>query len=183
VVTRGRAWEQSLDDWNWVLGVDLWGVINGVRSFVPRMIAGGEPGHVVSTASMAGLLAFPTIAPYNVAKVGVVALSETLLHDLRAVGAPIGVSVLCPGVVPTRIAESDRNRPGAQSGAGPRMKVATQANPPTTARSPAQVAGLVFDAIVNDRFWILTHPEYHEWVERRADAILDGNDVVVPPTM
>ena len=184
VVTRGAAWDQSLDDWNWVLGVDLWGVINGVRSFVPRMLAGGEPGHLVNTASMAGLLAFPSIAPYNVAKVGVVALSETTLHDLRKAGAPIGVSVLCPGVVPTRIAESDRNRPGAQPGETPRMRVvdpgaarrARRANPPRSRE-------LVVDAILGDRFWILTHPEYHEWIERRAGAIVDGADVVVPPTL
>ena len=102
VVTRGAAWEQSLEDWQWVIGVDLWGVIHGVKAFVPRMLASGEPGHVVSTASIAGLFAMPTIAPYNVAKVGVVALSETLHHDLRAAGSSIGVSVLCPGVVPTR---------------------------------------------------------------------------------
>ena len=117
----GAAWEQSLEDWRWVIGVDLWGVIHGVKAFVPRMLASGEPGHIVSTASVAGLFALPSIAPYNVAKVGVVALSETLHHDLRAVGSSIGVSVLCPGVVPTRIGESDRNRPtGRPRGRGSR---------------------------------------------------------------
>ena len=112
VVSTGPSWEQSIEDWQWVLGVDLWGVIHGVRSFVPRMLDGGEPGHIVNTASIAGLLPFPNIAPYDVAKAGVVALSEALHGELRAAGAAIGVSVLCPGVVPTRISESSRNRPG-----------------------------------------------------------------------
>jgi NAD(P)-dependent dehydrogenase (short-subunit alcohol dehydrogenase family) len=180
VVTRGAAWEQSLEDWTWVIGVDLWGVIHGVKAFVPRMLASGEPGHVVSTASIAGLFAMPTIAPYNVAKVGVVALSETLHHDLRAAGSSIGVSVLCPGVVPTRIGESDRNRPeGAPEGT--RFETATQRQPPPTARTVEQVAELVVDAIRTDRFWILTHPEYHEWVRKKADGIIEGTTVIAPP--
>jgi NAD(P)-dependent dehydrogenase (short-subunit alcohol dehydrogenase family) len=180
VVTRGAAWEQSLEDWQWVVGVDLWGVIHGVKAFVPRMLDSGEPGHVVNTASIAGLFAMPTIAPYNVAKVGVVALSETLHHDLRAAGASIGVSVLCPGVVPTRIGDSDRNRPeGAAAGA--RFETATQRQPPPTARTVEQVAELVVDAIRTDRFWILTHPEYHEWVLKKAEGIVDGTTVIAPP--
>ena len=180
VVTRGAAWEQSLEDWQWVIGVDLWGVIHGVKAFVPRMLASGEPGHIVSTASVAGLFALPSIAPYNVAKVGVVALSETLHHDLRAVGSSIGVSVLCPGVVPTRIGESDRNRPtGAPEGT--RFDTVTQRQPPPTARTVEQVAELVVDAIRTDRFWILTHPEYHEWVTKKADGIIEGTTVIAPP--
>jgi NAD(P)-dependent dehydrogenase (short-subunit alcohol dehydrogenase family) len=180
VVTRGAAWEQSLEDWKWVIGVDLWGVIHGVKAFVPRMLASGEPGHVVSTASIAGLFAMPTIAPYNVAKVGVVALSETLHHDLRAAGSSIGVSVLCPGVVPTRIGDSDRNRPEGAP-AGTRFETATQRQPPPTARTVEQVAELVVDAIRTDRFWILTHPEYHEWVRKKADGIIEGTTVIAPP--
>ena len=180
VVTRGAAWEQSLEDWTWVIGVDLWGVIHGVKAFVPRMLASGEPGHVVSTASIAGLFAMPTIAPYNVAKVGVVALSETLHHDLRAAGSSIGVSVLCPGVVPTRIGESDRNRPEAAP-AGTQFETATQRQPPPTARTVEQVAEMVVDAIRTDRFWILTHPEYHEWVRKKADGIIEGTTVIAPP--
>ncbi len=185
VVTQGRAWEQSLEDWQWVIGVDLWGVIHGVKAFVPRMLEGGEPGHIVSTASVAGLLAFPNIAPYDVAKAGVVALSESLHHDLRAVGAPIGVSVLCPGVVPTRIGESGRNRPGSLGSPEPAapLDIVTQRTPPPTARTPAEVAGMVVDAIRADRFWILTHPEYHEWVERKAAGIVTAGDVVVPPVL
>ena len=117
VVTLAPIWEQTLDDWRWVLGVDLWGVIHGVRSFLPLLLDQGEPGHIVNTASIAGLVPSPGIAPYNVSKAGVVALSETLDMELRDAGAPIGVSVLCPGVVPTRIAASGRNRPGGATGA------------------------------------------------------------------
>jgi len=181
VVTTGPSWEQSLDDWQWVLGVDLWGVIHGVRAFVPRMIDGGEPGHIVNTASIAGLLPFPNIAPYDVAKTGVVALSESLHGELGAAGVPIGVSVLCPGVVPTRISESGRNRPGATAAAP--LDIPTQRTPPPTALSASQIADQVHDAIIGGRFWVVTHDGYREWITRRADAILGGTDVPVAPTL
>ena len=106
----GPIWEVSEEDWRWILGVNLWGVIHGVATFVPLLIEQGE-GHVVNTASIAGLIAAPFLGPYNATKQAVVAISETLFKDLQAVGAPIGVSVLCPGFVQTRIAESERNRP------------------------------------------------------------------------
>ncbi len=180
VVTRGLAWEQTLDDWTWVLGVDLWGVINGVRAFVPRMLAGGEQGHLVNTASIAGLLAFRGIGPYNVSKVGVVALSETLHHELADAGDTIGVSVLCPGQVPTRIGESARNRPAT----APNDRLEPIPSPPPgSARPVEEVAGLVVDAIRRRRFWIVTHPEYVEWIERRTAGILDGFGVVRPPVL
>ncbi len=104
---------QSLDDWRWVLGVNLWGVIHGVQAFLPRMTAKGQPAHIVNTSSLAGLASgLPSLGPYNVSKVGVVALSETLRMELAMAGSPVGVSVLCPGSTPTRILESERNRPG-----------------------------------------------------------------------
>ena len=106
----GPIWEVSEEDWRWILGVNLWGVIHGVATFVPVLMEQGE-GHVVNTASIAGLIAAPFLGPYNATKQAVVAISETLFKDLQAVGAPIGVSVLCPGFVQTRIAESERNRP------------------------------------------------------------------------
>ncbi len=182
VVGHGPVWAVPLDEWEWVLGVDLWSVIYGIRAFVPRMLDGGEPGHVISTASVAGLTPFPGIAPYDVAKVGVVALSESLHHDLAAAGAGdrIGVSVLCPGVVPTRIGESARNRPGVDP-TTVRQTVATQRTPPPTSKSTAEVADAVLDAITTGRFWILTHPEYRPVIEARAAGILDGFTVVRPP--
>ena len=178
VVTRGSAWEQSARDWDWVLGVDLLGVVYGVRSFVPRMIAGGEPGHIVNTASIAGLLAMPGIAPYDVAKAGVVALSECLHHDLRAAGASIGVSVLCPGRVQSRINESERNRPDA---AAP-VVTSTTGNPPTI-MSAEETAEFVVAAVRGDRFWITTHGGYDEWILRRARSIVDGNIMDRPPVL
>ena len=179
VVTGGAAWEQSLEDWTWVLGVDLWGVIHGVRSFVPRMVAGGEPGHVVNTASIAGLLAMPGIAPYDVAKAGVVSLSECLHHDLQAAGAPIGVSVLCPGRVRSRIGDSDRNRPGGRMTTEHRPG----ASETDTMLSAEATADLVVSSIRDERFWILTHDGYDEWITRRAAGMLAGRPSERPPVL
>ena len=106
----GALWELSLEDWRWVIDVDLWSVVHGVRSFVPRMIAGGQEAHVVNTASVAGLVSGAVGGPYTVAKFGVVALSEQLYFELGRAGHPIGVSVLCPGFVNTNIYDSSRNR-------------------------------------------------------------------------
>ena len=106
----GPIWEVSEADWRWILGVNLWGVVHGVATFTPLLIEQGE-GHIVNTASVAGLIAAPFLGPYNATKQAVVAISETLFKDLQTVGAPVGVSVLCPGFVQTRIAESERNRP------------------------------------------------------------------------
>ena len=181
VVNRGTVWELSLADWEWVIGVDLWSVIHGAREFVPRMLEGGEPGHVVNTASMAGLLSFPNIAPYDVAKSGVVALSEALSHDLRRRNASIGVSVLCPGLVATRIGASDRNRPGAEPTGPPSAPapISTR-HPDAKTMQPAQVAQHVADAIESDQFWILTHPAYDDYITRRAAGILDRRTVIEP---
>ena len=173
----GLVWENSAHDWQWVLGVNLWGVVHGLRHFVPRMIAQGEPGHVVNTASVAGLVCAPNMGIYNVSKHAVVALTETLAHDLRLAGAPIGVSLLCPAFVPTGIAQSHRNRPDA-----------LRAGPPTASQRAAQaaiskavdsgklsaveVADMTFEAIAADRFYVLTHPQILPTVQLRFDDIL-----------
>lgn len=173
VVARHKPWG-PLEDWEWVLGVDLWGVIHGVRSFVPRMLEGGEPGHIMNTASTAGLLAFPGIASYNVAKRGVVALSETMHHEL--VKTPLGVSVLCPGLVVTRIGESDRNRPGSDAkgfDGGPDAEA-------NEAMTPAEVADVVYDGIISGRFWILPHEHYGEQALEQAQRCIDGGTPVMP---
>ena len=107
----GFVWEASFKDWQWVLGVNLLGVVHGIRSFVPPMLKQDCECHVVNTASAAGLVCAPLMGVYNVSKHGVVALSETMFHDLRAAGAKVGVSVLCPAFVPTNIVHSERNRP------------------------------------------------------------------------
>jgi NAD(P)-dependent dehydrogenase (short-subunit alcohol dehydrogenase family) len=181
VVKRARTWNLTLDDWEWVLGVDLWSVIYGVRAFVPRMIAQGEGGHVVNTASMAGLLAIPNLAAYATAKTAVVALSETLQLDLDAEGAGIGVSVLCPGFIATRIGESERNRPSELADTAPVPNVPRTSAGLQATMTAAEVAEQVVDAIQADRFWILTHDAYRDVIRDRAAGIGAGGRPVAPP--
>jgi NAD(P)-dependent dehydrogenase (short-subunit alcohol dehydrogenase family) len=170
-VTRpGRAWEFTHDQWEWVLGVNLWGVINGVNAFVPEMIERGEPCHVVNTASVSGLLAWPGLSLYAAGKYAVVGYSESLALDLRAAGAPIGVSVLCPGPTRTSFRTSSRAlEPAAPGDPVPDVEVEVEW------QTPADVAGKVIDGIRSDRFWILTHPAYNEAIERRTrQAVTTG---------
>lgn len=176
-VTRpGVTWEYTLDDWNWVLGVNLLGVVHGIRAFVPSMIERGEPAHVVNTASIGGLVAFPGVTIYTASKYAVVGLSEGLLNDLRAAGAPVGVSVLCPGPTATLFREHSRQlRPERSNGGTPA--------PPNTGLSAAEVAARTIDAIRSNRFWILTHPAYRETLDRRHQGIVESDEVVVPPLL
>jgi NAD(P)-dependent dehydrogenase (short-subunit alcohol dehydrogenase family) len=175
-------WMQTPDTWRWVLGVNLMGVIHGIRSFVPRMIASGEPGHIVNTASMAGLLSGTLISPYYASKHAVVAVSESLYFDLHMVQANIGVSVLCPGFVKTRIGESDRNRPQAgdfgpaDSGQMPsKMRELIDQGTP-----PDRIAVQVAQAILDGRFWVLTHPEMDSSVRDRAESLLARRNPELP---
>ena len=183
----GYLWTHTQRDWEWVLGVNLWGVIHGVRVFVPLMISQGEPAHIVNTASMAGLISVPGLGAYNVSKHGVVTLSETLERDLRIAGAPIGVSVLCPGLVMTNIFESHRNRPGDISDEGQDpglLGLTAAADGPAradalesfgTMLTPEQVATAVLEGVVDDHFYILTHPEpARSLVRSRADDIIEA---------
>jgi NAD(P)-dependent dehydrogenase (short-subunit alcohol dehydrogenase family) len=184
----GPVWTHTERDWQWVLGVNLWGVIHGIRAFVPRMLAQGGPAHVVNTASMAGLISVPYLGAYNVSKHGVVTLSETLHRDLHLAGADIGVSVLCPGLVMTNIFESQRNRPeqladGAGSsglsalldGAGDSSATEDAIGAFGQILSPDEVAAAVVDAVRQDRFYILTHPESTEALVRtRCDDIVEA---------
>jgi NAD(P)-dependent dehydrogenase (short-subunit alcohol dehydrogenase family) len=150
-------------DWQWVLGVNLWGVIHGLEAFLPRMIAQKEGGHIVNTASMAGLIASQGLGVYNTSKYAVVGLSETLAKDLRPYG--IGVSVLCPMGVATRIRQSDRNRP-----AGLRNEhEAPRAHVDLIGRTlaPEDVAAMVLAAIKADRLYVITHAEGLEPLRRR----------------
>lgn len=182
VGSGGLIWESSERDWRWVLGVNLWGVIHGVRHFVPRMLAGGAPGHVVNTASVAGLVNAPNMGVYNVSKHAVVSLTETLYHDLRLVQARVGVSVLCPAYVPTGIAESHRNRPDelkeeAAPTASQRAAHAAISKAVQSGRvSAAEVARLTFEAIESERFYVLTHPQITPTVELRFSDILQARN-------
>jgi len=150
-------------DWQWVLGVNLWGVIHGVEAFVPRMIAQKEPGHIVNTASMAGLIASQGLGVYNTSKYAVVGLSETLAKDLRPYG--IGVSVLCPLGVDTRIRESERNRPGGLRNDAPGSAEAMTLIGRTL--TPEVVAEMVLAAIRDNRLYVITHGEGLEPLRRR----------------
>jgi len=186
MLTRGtNPWEIPVEDWEWTLGVNLWGIIHGVRSFVPRLIAQGE-GHVVNTASMAGLISSSVGPAYTVSKFGVVALSETLYLQLQRVAPNVGVSVLCPGIVNTRITE-ERNRPPelhVSQPVSPRREV-NQVQPAPRFRDvmePSAVADVVVEAIKANRFYVFPH-DSEFWlgavhdrltniVERRQPAFL-----------
>lgn len=171
------VWEQPPESWQWVLGVNLWGVIHGIRTFVPIMLAGGGEGHVVNTASMAGHLSIPYLSPYHVSKHAVVTMSESMHHELAALGAAVKVSVLCPGFVRTAINEGERTRPAALK-VERRLSEAEQAWR-ATFRSlvdagipPATVAGRVVEAIRSERFWIFPHPELLFAIQARAEGIV-----------
>ena len=169
VGSGGLVWENTVKDWEWVLGVNLWGVIHGVRLFTPMMLAAAakDPswqGHIVNTASMAGLLNAPNMGVYNVSKHAVVSLSETLYQDLRLVSHQVGASVLCPYFVPTGISQSHRNRPaGLSSEKATRSQLIGQAMTDKAVSSgkvtAAEIAQKGFDAVVAGQFYIYSHPK------------------------
>ena len=176
----GGPMEQiSPGDWEWTLGVNLMGVIHGIASFLPHMKTHGEAGHIVNTASMAGMVSPPMMSPYSVTKFGVVTLSETLAVELA--GGPIGVSVLCPGWVNTRIDESARNRP-SRFGARREPPAAAQARAQQVSEmlragmSPDEVAARVMAAIRDKELYVFTHPEMRGAVEDRFRRILAAYD-------
>jgi NAD(P)-dependent dehydrogenase (short-subunit alcohol dehydrogenase family) len=178
VVAAGPTWERTVADWEWVLGVNLWGVIHGIRVFLPIMLGQDADGHIVNTASMAGLVSGAFNAIYNVSKHGVVTLSETLQQELALTGARVRVSVLCPGWVNTRIMDADRNRPAALAAPArsptPEETVLTEAVRGFLASGlpPARVAELVVDAVRGERFYVLTHPEWKGLIRTRMEDIL-----------
>jgi len=177
VGTGGFVWESSAKDWEWVFGVNVFGVANGVRTFTPIMLAQGERAHIVNTVSVAGLLAPGAMAVYNASKHAVVALTETLYHDLKGVGANVGCSLLCPAFVPTGIANAERSRPGdlrndapptrSQQAADLQLKRAVRSGRLT----PADVAAQTFEAVREGRFYILTHPSILDSVKVRHQDI------------
>lgn len=183
VGSGGLTWELTEADWRWVLGVDLWGVIHGVGIFTPLIIASGG-GHVVNTASMAGLTSPPFMGPYNVAKHGVVALSESMFLELQMAAPTVGVTVVCPGWVQTQIHNSTRNRP--TEGEQAPDSTATEEDAENLRNmigaliaeglQPDDVAQQVFDAVVNGRFYVLTHPEWSGMVQRNTERMLAGEN-------
>lgn len=182
VGSGGLIWENTQADWDWVIGVNLWGVIHGVRIFTNLMLecAKKDPqfeGHIVNTASMAGLLNAPTMGVYNVSKHAVVSLSESLYQDLKLVEAPIGASVLCPYFVPTGISQSHRNRPEDVPGSAPTASQrAAQAMSDKAVNSgkvtAEEVAENTFKAIADEQFYIFSHPGALGNVQERMEDIV-----------
>lgn len=180
----GPLWAVSESDWRWILGVNLWGVVHGIRLFVPQMVERGE-GHVVNTASVAGLTSPAFLGPYNATKHAVTTISETLHRDLRTLGSPVGVSVLCPGFVQTGIAESDRNRPDwAPAASGdPTADVTRDFIRQLVAGGiePAVVGRRVIEAVRDGTFYILTHDDTRPMVRARMEDILEGRSPTEAP--
>lgn len=172
IAGRGAAWEITLDDWRWLVGVNLWGLVHGIRAFVPRMLEQDAPAHILNTGSIAGLVSSPGLAVYKATKHAVVSISETLHHDLRAVKAKIGVSVLCPAGVETHLSEAARNRPANLADATePDYAAVVQHRDPSLMKSPDEIANLAFDAVREGRFYVLTHPSSEVLVDHRIEDL------------
>jgi NAD(P)-dependent dehydrogenase (short-subunit alcohol dehydrogenase family) len=186
VAPLGPVWENAEADWRWALGVNLWGVIHGVRVFTPILLRQGDEGHIVNTASVAGLISPPGMGIYNVTKHAVVALTETLHHDLAAKTDKVKCSVVCPAYFPSGIARSERTRPAALKS----DRAKTEEDLDREARlskavnsgklSAADIAAAVFDAVRDDRFYVLTHPRILPAIEQRIGEILAGRNPVSP---
>jgi NAD(P)-dependent dehydrogenase (short-subunit alcohol dehydrogenase family) len=171
----GRIKDLTLDDWRWVLDVNLWGVIHGIHAFLPLLRANADGGHIVNTASIGGLVTMPGLGAYAVSKYGVVALSETLAQELQEEGSAIGVTVLCPGPTRTRIKFSTRNRPHV---AGPASGLAdidfeqTEFGAGARWIDPPEVGRTVIDAIRRGQLYAYTHPEQLDAVAARFEALM-----------
>ncbi len=190
VGSGGLIWENTVKDWEWVMGVNVMGVVHGVRLFTPMMLAAAKKdpawqGHIVNTASMAGLLAPPNMGVYNVSKHAVVAFSETLYQDLSLVTDQISASVLCPFFVATGISQSQRNRPADLRGSKPtKSQLVGQAMTSKAVDSgkvsAADVAQLVFDAVAKNQFYIYSHPKAIKSVQTRLEDILQARNPTDP---
>jgi NAD(P)-dependent dehydrogenase (short-subunit alcohol dehydrogenase family) len=186
VAEGGNVWDNTVADWEWVLGVNMWGVIHGVRVFTPIMLAQGNEGHIINTASVAGLISPPGMGIYCVSKHAVVTLSECLHHDLAQKTDKIKCSVLCPAYVPTGIADSGRNRPAelkqtrdktaADLALDASLKKAVQSGK----LSAADVAEKVYEAVRDERFYILTHPKIKPSIQWRMEDILQDRNPTNP---
>jgi NAD(P)-dependent dehydrogenase (short-subunit alcohol dehydrogenase family) len=182
----GPAWDVPLPMWDWIVGVNIFGIVHGIRSFVPHLIAQGE-GHVINTASIGGMIAGPWMSPYHATKYAAIGVSESLYHELAAIGSPVGVSVLCPGSVRTRIHQAYRNWPARYGpwqapqdppGLAEWRRAASAAVQSGT--DPAVIATAVRDAIVSNRFWVLTHPEFGHLVLDKYRRVVEGRNPQLP---
>lgn len=176
VLISGLSWERPIEDWQWILNVNLMGVVHGLHSFVPRMLAQDTPGHIVNIASLAGLLASPMMGPYTVSKQAVVALTETLHYELESINAKLKTSVVCPGPIATNIVDSGKNRVATS-------KISQEANAQLMAflrsginegMTPEQCAEIILEGIREERFWIFTHEDFKDSYKTRADSVLQS---------
>jgi NAD(P)-dependent dehydrogenase (short-subunit alcohol dehydrogenase family) len=185
------SWTLTESDWQWVLGVNLWGVLHGVRVFVPIMLEQDSEGHVVNTASIAGLLSAPWATTYDVAKHGVVTLSESLYRELAAIGSKVRVSVLCPAWVKTQLMDGGRNRPSAvpvktgDEAVTPQAALMEQAVRQLVANGTdaGEIGKLVVSAIREERFYILPHPEWKEQIRSRMEDIIQERNPSTETTL
>jgi NAD(P)-dependent dehydrogenase (short-subunit alcohol dehydrogenase family) len=192
VGSGGLIWENTLKDWDWVLGVNVMGVVHGLRTFTPMMLEAAKKdlsyeGHIVNTASMAGLLNPPNMGVYNVSKHAVVSMTETLYQDLSLVTDQISASVLCPFFVATGINDSARNRPGTMIDVGAKLTQSQKIGQAMTSKavtsgkvSAADVAALVFDAVAANRFYIYSHPKAIKSVQTRMEDIMQARNPTDP---
>jgi NAD(P)-dependent dehydrogenase (short-subunit alcohol dehydrogenase family) len=181
-------WQTTAKDWQWVMGVNLWGVINGIRAFVPGMIAHGEEGHIVNTASLAGITTPTVDAIYAATKHAVAAISEALYFQLHVTGTKLSASVLCPGFVRTNILDSGRNRPPELRNDASAPELARAAEFEASMRRlidsglpTAEVARMVVEAVRDDRFWIITSNEFDEAIRARGERILERRNPPLAP--
>jgi len=183
VFVGGVIWDRPAADFEFVLGANLWGILNGIRAFVPRMIAQGTEGHVVNTSSVAGLFGAPFEAPYAVSKFAAFAATESLAQDLAATGSRLKASVLCPGMIKTNIVDSDRNRPARlATELTEDQKFVTGYLDDAVSRgmAPSEVARLVLEGIRDEAFVIFTHDSYRAQLRERLAELAAGRLPVVP---
>ena len=188
VEVRGTVWEQTLNDWHWIINVNLWSVINGIRIFVPIMLKQQTDCHIINTASAAGLRSGPGLGSYRVTKSGIIALSETLYHELKLRNSKIGVSVLYPQFVRSRLIEAERNRPAELDNEQKKkqlsdydqelIRIFREKN--QTAMPPSKFAEMVFNGIKEKAFYIQTHPLINQWIKKRMEDILQARNPTTP---
>ena len=186
VEVTGRVWEQTLSDWEWIINVNLWGVIHGVRVFVPIMLQQQTECHVVNTASTASLTSGPGLGSYRMTKHGITGLSETLYHELNQQNAPIGVSVLFPSFVRTRLQQADRNRPSELQNQPGEVQLSPEEQERIQwfreqnekGMPPEQFADIVFNGIKKNQFYIISHPESMTSIRQRVEDILQQRNPI-----
>ena len=178
VLISGLSWERPIKDWQWILNINLMGVVHGLHSFVPRMLQQNTAGHIVNVASLAGLLAAPLMGPYTVSKQAVVALTETLHYELQSLNAKLNTSVVCPGSIATAIANSGTDRAATSTIAGEAhtqlmtfLKTGVEQG-----MSPAKCARIIFEGIRSEKFWIFTNEDFKATYKARADSVIESSN-------